>query len=156
MLYFIRHASAQEPGSTADADRRLSERGEGEARRAGRALRLLRAAPSINQASPAVRPRETARLIAEALEAPPPVETRDSLYGGTSPEDYLRTVEPFLDGSVAVVSHQPDLSHFVRVFAGVTVAFMPSSVCCLEIQGGRGRMAWIKGPNELATLAGTP
>ena len=154
MLYFIRHASAEEPGERADADRRLTERGEGEARRAGRALRKLMAGPETILASPAVRARETARLIAEALEFPPPVETRDVLYGGTSPETYLQAVEPYLGGSVAVVAHQPDLSHFIRVFCGQTVAFQPSSVCCLEIHGGRGHLVWIKGPHELATLAG--
>ncbi len=155
MLYFIRHASAGEPGAGTDEERRLTARGEGEARRAGLALRALRAAPRVILSSPALRALETARLVAAGLEESPPVETRPELYGGTSPESYLRIIEPFLAGSLAVVSHQPDLSHFIRVFAGETVAFMPSSVCCLEIQGGRGRMLWIKGPAELAALADT-
>jgi len=154
VLYFIRHASAEEPGDQRDADRRLTERGEGEARRAGLALRALRASPEIILSSPAVRALETARLVATGLESPPPVETRDALFGGTSPESYLREIEPYLSGSLAVVSHQPDLSHFIRVFAGETVAFMPGSVCCLEIQGGRGRMLWMRSPAELARLCG--
>jgi phosphohistidine phosphatase len=157
MLYFIRHATAEEPGSGADADRRLTERGAGEARRAGQALRALRATPDLILSSTAVRAQETARLIAEALEPAPAVEVRDALYGGTSPETYLRAVEPYLaTASVAVVSHQPDLSHFVRVFAGENVSFMPSSVCCLEVQGGRGRMLWMRSPAELARLCGPP
>jgi phosphohistidine phosphatase len=154
VLYFIRHASAEEPGTRTDLERRLTERGEGEARRAGQALRKLMAGPQVILASPAVRAQETARLIAEALEFPPPVETREALYGGTSPETYIQTIEPYLGGSAAVVSHQPDLSHFIRVFAGNTVAFQPSTVACLEVQGGRGHLVWLKGPAELASLAG--
>ena len=81
MIYLLRHGDAED-GDGDDAARRLTEKGERQARTAGRALAALDAKIDACLASPKVRAAETARLACQALGVEP--ETASELRGGAS------------------------------------------------------------------------
>src|SRR4051794_11836906 len=66
-LWLLRHGDAEPHGVRHDADRRLTEKGERQARMAGKALAKLGVNFAGAFTSPRVRARDTARLAAEEL-----------------------------------------------------------------------------------------
>src|SRR5881397_1958202 len=70
-LWLLRHGEAEPHGAASDDDRRLTERGEGQSRSAGRALAALEITFQAVYTSPKVRARDTARLACEALGCEP-------------------------------------------------------------------------------------
>ena len=70
-LWLIRHGDAEPHGARHDADRRLTAKGEKQARMAGEALARLGLEFAAVYTSPRVRARDTAHLAAEALKADP-------------------------------------------------------------------------------------
>ena len=64
-LWLLRHAEAEPHGTRSDAERRLTERGERQARAAGIALARLEATFEAVLFSPKARARQTAELAAE-------------------------------------------------------------------------------------------
>src|SRR5439155_1211121 len=63
-LWVLRHAEAEPHGTRADAERRLTARGEGQARTAGIALQRLGASFDVVLFSPKARAQATAELAA--------------------------------------------------------------------------------------------
>lgn len=104
-LILWRHADAEDaaPGRP-DAERRLTARGEKQARRMAAWLkeRLPREARVI--VSPALRAQQTARALTKHFETGREVGT------GAGPHELLRTAGwPEAEGAVLVVGHQPTL-----------------------------------------------
>src|SRR5204862_6988843 len=86
-LWFLRHGEAEPHGGTSDDDRRLTGRGEGQSRAAGRALAALQITFQAVYTSPKVRARDTARLACEALGCEP--LDHEPLREGFSAQDAL-------------------------------------------------------------------
>src|SRR4051812_50183655 len=70
-LWLLRHGDAEPHEARHDADRRLTAKGEKQARMAGVALARLGLEFAAIYTSPRVRARDTANLAAEALKADP-------------------------------------------------------------------------------------
>jgi phosphohistidine phosphatase len=163
-VYLIRHATAEDPAGKEDAARRLIDRGREEARTAGRALRALGARVEVVFSSPLTRARETAELLAAEFSPPAPVELRERLACGATPEAFREILAAAPGGVVAVVGHQPDLGRFVADLLSLGpeahVPFRPSSVYALEFTpaGSGAKLLWCRHPDELAAAArdGTP
>lgn len=158
-VYFIRHAEAQEVGSTSDFDRRLTEPGLAQARAAGAAFRVLGAKISGILSSPLLRACQTAQEISARLDPSPAVEIRDSLAPGAAPRSYFKEFEGWSRGELAVVGHMPDLARVAAVLLAATpdvsLAFKPSATCCVDVdlQTQSGTLVWFHGPEKLAELA---
>jgi phosphohistidine phosphatase len=148
-LYLVRHGAAEEPGSRPDRERRLVERGRQDARRVGAGLRSLGVRPRL-LSSPLARARETSVLIAAELSVV--VEVRDALASGASPDDFLRELRAAGGEELLLVGHQPDLGVFASILLSGSpvggLSFRPASVCCLDLEGEVGRLAWIRNPEE--------
>ena len=67
MIYLVRHGDAEDAVDGLDAARRLTEKGERQARDAGLALKELGVGIDACLASPKVRAAETARIACEVL-----------------------------------------------------------------------------------------
>ena len=162
-IYLIRHAEAQEPGSAADVDRRLTEAGEAQARAAGGAFRALGARVSGILSSPMLRACQTAQLISARLDPSPAVEIRDSLAPGAAPRAYFEELRAWKQGGeVALVGHMPDLARVAAVLLaaepGISLAFATSATCCVDADPAAetGKLVWFHGPDRLRELAGSP
>jgi phosphohistidine phosphatase len=143
VIYLLRHGEAED-GTGDDAARRLTEKGERQARDAGRALAALGTEIGACLASPKVRALETARLACEALGFE--VETTEALRGG--PFDALELAAG--RGDVLLVGHEPDFSHEIGRLTGSKVAMKKGGIAMVD---GSTLVALLR-PKELKRIAG--
>ena len=142
MIYLLRHGDAEE-GRGDDAARRLTPKGERQARAAGQALAKLGAAPSACLASPKVRATDTAKLAGEALGLEP--EIAEELCGGTFDSLALAAGR----GDALLVGHEPDFSAEVARLTGANVKLRKGG---LAIVGG-GTLRALLRPEDLSAIA---
>jgi phosphohistidine phosphatase len=144
LIYLLRHGDAED-GDGDDAARRLSAKGERQARDAGRALAVLGAEIDACLTSPKVRAAETARLACEALGLEP--ETAPELRGG--PFDPLALAAG--RGNALLVGHEPDLSNAAAALTGARLKMRKGGLAVID---GRTLQALLR-PADLAAIATT-
>ncbi len=143
MIYLLRHGEAEDAASD-DAARRLTKKGQRQARDAGLALRELGVGIDACLASPKVRARETARIACEVLGIE--VEMTEALRGGAF--DSLDLVAG--RGEVLLVGHEPDFSAEVGRLTGAKVALKKGGIAVVD---GTTLVALWR-PKELRRIAG--
>ena len=143
MIYLLRHGEAED-ATADDAARRLTEKGERQARDAGLALKELGVGIDACLTSPKVRARETARLAAEVLGVE--VEKTEALRGGAFNALDLATGR----GDVLLVGHEPDFSAEVGRLTGANVALKKGGIAVID--GSTLVALWR--PKELRRIAG--
>jgi phosphohistidine phosphatase len=155
-LWLLRHAEAEPHGARADAQRRLTERGERQARAAGVALTCLRVGFDAVLFSPKARARQTAELAAEGwsaqqralLSAHPP------LAGGFDAKQALDAASALgADGRLLLVGHEPDLSGVVGELTGGRVDLKKGGLAAIRLDGPGGELLLLLRPRELAPIA---
>lgn len=138
----LRHGDA-EAGDGEDAARRLTEKGERQARAAGLALAALGAELDACLASPRVRAADTARLACEALGVEP--ETAAELRGGAFDALGLAAGR----GDVLLVGHEPDFSDQIARLTGARVKLRKGGLAVVD---GSTLIALLR-PADLARIA---
>jgi phosphohistidine phosphatase len=146
VIYLLRHGDAED-GDGDDAARRLTEKGERQARGAGLALAALGAGIEACLASPKVRALETARIACEALavEVEVEVEVTEALRGGRFDALDLAAGR----GEVLLVGHEPDFSDEVGRLTGAKVAMKKGAIAVVD--GSTLVALWR--PKELGRIA---
>lgn len=120
-LILVRHAHADWPDYAGrDFDRPLTPRGLDDARATARAIHDAGHQPALLIASPALRTRQTAEIIAAELQLPPgSVRFVEGLYNAShrllAAEARAAAAEAPL---VMMVAHNPGVSELARVLAG--------------------------------------
>jgi len=110
VIWFLRHGEAED--AEPDSERKLTEKGERQARDAGAALAALGIEFELCLASPTVRTRETAVLACEALGTDVRIEPR--LAGGSfDPLELAAGLD-----EVLLVGHEPDFSDAIAQLTG--------------------------------------
>jgi phosphohistidine phosphatase len=142
VILLLRHGDSEDSDGD-DAARRLTRKGQRQARAAGVALAALGAEVDACLASTRVRAAETARLACEALGVEP--EPTDALRGGPFDAPGLATGR----GAVLLVGHEPDFSGEVARLTGARVKLKKGG---LAIVDGGTLLALLR-PAELATIA---
>jgi phosphohistidine phosphatase len=127
-VHLCRHAEAA-PGAP-DELRQLTSAGALAAAALGTRLATEEPRPAVVLTSPLVRARQTAEILAEALEVRVLVDTR--LAPGASAAD-LRAAVHGLEEPVVAVGHQPDCSEIAEVLTGERVGFAPGGVLALDV-----------------------
>jgi phosphohistidine phosphatase len=109
-LIVMRHAKT-EPFQSDDRSRRLTDRGESDARAAGAWLAEASLLPDLVLSSPAVRARQTVERVVAGAGEQPDVRVVDDLYGADV-DDVLDIVHGLSDGAdrVMVVGHNPTMA----------------------------------------------
>jgi phosphohistidine phosphatase len=143
LIYLLRHGEAED-GSGDDAGRRLTEKGERQARDVGLALAALGVGIDACLASPKVRAMETARLACEALGVE--VEVTEALRGGSFDALDLAAGR----GDVLLVGHEPDFSMEVGRLTGAKVGMKKGGVAVVD----GATLVALLGPKELRRIAG--
>lgn len=145
MIYLLRHGDAEE-GDGDDAARRLTGKGERQARSAGRAMAALEAKIDACLTSPKVRAAETARLACEPLELEP--ERAAELRGGGFDALALAASR----GTILLVGHEPDFSSEVARLTGAKVRLRKGGLAIID---GSTLQALLR-PRDLAAIAAAP
>jgi phosphohistidine phosphatase len=125
VIWLLRHGDAAE--GSPDAERPLTEKGEEQARAAGRALKTLGVKPAACLTSPKVRAADTARLVCEQLGVEPQLEPK--LAGGPFDPEALAAG---LGDDVLLVGHDPDFSMAVHSLTGAQVRMKKGGLAAVE------------------------
>ena len=141
MIYLLRHGDAEE-GTGDDAARRLTPKGERQAKAAGEALRSLSTTINACLTSPKVRAADTARLACEALGLEP--EIAADLREGTFDSLTLTAGR----GDVLLVGHEPDFSGEVARLTGANVKLRKGGLAIID---GSTLQALLR-PKDLAAI----
>jgi phosphohistidine phosphatase len=144
-LWLLRHGEAEPHDAGRDDERSLTERGEAQARSAGRALAALDVTFQAAYTSPKVRARDTARLACEALGIAP--LDHEPLREGFSADDALELLHA--DERILVVGHDPDFTQVVHDLTGGRVDFKKGGVAGIRLDGARGELVALLRPREL-------
>jgi phosphohistidine phosphatase len=144
MIYFLRHGDA-EPGDGDDAARALSEKGERQARDAGRALAAIGASVDVCLTSPRVRAERTARIACEELAAEVEIEVAEKLAGGRFDALELAAGR----GDVLLVGHEPDFSAAVAELTSARVKMRKGGIACVQ----DGTLQALLRPKDLRAIA---
>ncbi|HEX3911305.1 MAG TPA: histidine phosphatase family protein [Solirubrobacteraceae bacterium] len=158
-LWVLRHAEAEPHGTRSDSERRLTPRGEQQARAAGAALARLEPGFESVLFSPKERARQTAELAAEAWdererELLAVHEPLASGFDGPRALDALSGIGA--DGRLLIVGHEPDLSGVIADLTGGRVDLKKGGLAVVRLEGVGGELAVLMRPRELALIAGVP
>jgi phosphohistidine phosphatase len=158
-LWFLRHAEAEPHGTRSDAERRLTPRGEAQARAAGIALARMEATFEVVLFSPKARARQTAELAAEqwSAEQRAVLRAHQPLAGGFAASQALDALSAIdADGRLLLVGHEPDLSLLVAELAGDRVDLKKGGLAVVRLEGVGGELVVLMRPRELGLIAGVP
>ncbi len=142
VIWLLRHGEAED--GSPDPERRLTPKGEGQARVAGAALKRLGVRLDGCLSSPKVRARETARLACEYLGA----EVSEDRRLECGPFD-LGEVAAGVGEEVLLVGHDPDFSMAVHDATGAQVRMPKGGLAGVD----RGELKVLLRPKDLQALA---
>lgn len=120
-LLVIRHGKAEERDPdrwSDDSQRPLIEKGHAESRQLGKFLDAHDLIPLRCWSSPLVRAWQTAEGIASGAPGWPTPEADDRLGFDFSPDGLLDAIRQANTESLALIGHEPDLSHFINWLIG--------------------------------------
>ncbi len=151
-LVLLRHAKSGWPDGVADADRPLAGRGRLEAPLAGRWL-SEHVSIDLVVCSPAVRTRQTWRLVSAELGATPEFRLDERIYDA-SVDDLLAVVRdlPSTARTALVIGHNPGLTELTGVLGGwvdmktSTIAVLGGDVAWSGVGPGALRLAAAETP----------
>ena len=157
-LYVIRHGLAEDRGQAwpDDSKRPLTGEGMSRMRKAARGLARLGVSFDVILTSPLTRTRQTAEIMAAALDPHPPVVAADSLApGGT----YQALIEDLQKQArrpkVALVGHEPGIGELAARLAGSRQSFVfkKGAVCRIDVDAlpptAPGTLRWFATPKML-------
>ena len=162
-LLIVRHAIACERNPRRwpdDAARPLSPRGALRARRAAAGLRKLSVRPGRVLASPLVRTRQTAEILAQYAGWPRAIPCPPLVPGG-SPQELLALLARTRGRRVAVIGHQPDLGRLIALClpgSAGSAAFELRKMAIASIaftgtpRAGQGELRWLVPPKLLRAV----
>jgi phosphohistidine phosphatase len=161
-LWLLRHADAEPHGTRPDAERRLTERGERQARAAGAAIALMGVEFEALLCSPKERALRTAKLAARAwseeqrerLQTHAPLaEDFDARAALAALAQSLPTRELAHSGRLLLVGHEPDLSTVVAELTGARIDLKKGGLAVVRLEGPGGELIALLRPSELALIA---
>ena len=155
-LYLVQHG--QSKPEEEDPERRLTDKGIGEAQKVAKFLSSLKLEVNVVWHSGKPRARQTAELLAEAIGASDRIEQHE----GLAPKDKVAPTKKALEqssGDKMIVGHLPFLGKLVALLVtgndeNEIVQFQFGSVVCLEQRDGRKwEVAWMIRPELLPDRA---
>ncbi|MHB8532177.1 MAG: SixA phosphatase family protein [Solirubrobacteraceae bacterium] len=155
-LWLLRHAEAEPHGSREDSARRLTERGERQARAAGVALARIGLGFDAVLSSPKVRARQTAEIAAESWPEGEraKIELCEPLAGGFDARQALALMSGMAaDAHALLIGHEPDLSRVLGELTGARIDLKKGGLAVVRLEGAGGELAVLARPRELALIA---
>jgi phosphohistidine phosphatase len=161
-LYLVRHAIAAERGEEwpDDTKRPLTERGIQRFREGAAGLTALEVRIDEIFTSPLVRAKQTADLLAAALQPKPAVKLLSDLAPGHTASAVMVQLEKVAKRRrIALVGHEPDLGQLAAYLLGGKrpLPFRKGGICRIDVDGlastRAGSLIWFIPPRVLRKLA---
>ena len=153
-LYFVRHGIAEDMAAS-DFARELTPRGRRRVAQSAEVMRQLKLRPQRIYSSPRLRSRQTAEIIAAALDRP--LTLADEVNFGFDLDDVSSLTRDLDSGAeVMFVGHNPDMSLVVRQLTGVDVSMKKGGLARVDVFGGaaaQGELVWLIAPKVFDALA---
>ena len=138
-LFVLRHAkSSWDDASLADFDRPLNNRGKNAAPFMGSIMAERNLLPDVIFSSPAVRARETARLVKDAGSLEAEIRLDERIYEASPPT--LRQVAMAINDefrSAMIVGHNPGMEGFIRLLTGRLEAMPTAALAIIDLDIAR-------------------
>jgi phosphohistidine phosphatase len=162
MLYFVRHAIAEEPDSCEgdDASRPLTEDGTRKMREVAAGLASVVQKLDVICSSPLLRALQTAAIVAEAFKHREKTLVWNELKPEAPPESLVGKLRRMQHAHVALVGHQPHMGSAVAYFLtgnadGLHLEFKKGGVCCLQFDNSPPSVLhWFLPPRMARGLSG--
>lgn len=165
-LFILRHGLAVEPGTAGyakDSERPLISKGKRKLWKIAQAIESMEISFDWIVSSPYLRARQTAEIIAEALDLRKKVECSETLTPAGSAKKLIELLnhrEPTPD-DVLLVGHEPYLSDLISLLvagdASMSVAMKKGGLCKLSADAlAHDRCAileWLLTPKQMALMA---
>lgn len=152
-LYFVRHGIAEEL-ATSDFDRALTKRGHRRVADSAKVMKRLGIAPRQIFSSPRLRARQTAEIIAEALDMR--ITLAESVNFGFDVADLRRLSHSLNAGDeLMFVGHNPDMSLLVSEITGVDAPMKKGGLARIDTVGSsvdEGELVWLIAPKVFDAL----
>jgi phosphohistidine phosphatase len=155
-LWLLRHADAEPHGTRPDSERRLTERGERQARLAGVAIARMGVEFETLLSSPRERALRTATVAVQAWSEAQRnrLEVHSPLAGGFDAREALALLAGLdADGRLLLVGHEPDLSTVVAELTGARIDLKKGGLAVVRVDGAGGELVALLRPSELALIA---
>lgn len=158
-LYFLRHGIAEDRSADgSDAGRRLTSEGIEEMHRVAAGIRTLDLELTVLLASPLVRARETAEIVARTLDVPGKLREEPLLASGCDVQAIAHAVEELAPKArVLLVGHEPDFSEAISdLIGGGSVRMKKASLACVDWptrRVGGGELRWLLTADQLGKMA---
>jgi phosphohistidine phosphatase len=160
-LYLVRHGVAEDRGDAwpDDNKRPLTENGIARMRKAARGLARLGVSIDIVLSSPLVRARQTAEIVAGALDPRPALVNIDSLAPDGSYAALAADLEKHgRKPRIALVGHEPAIGELAARLLGSrhAIEFKKGAICRIDVDelppSGPGDLRWMMTPKILRAL----
>ena len=129
-----------------------------------RAITAMELEFDVILSSPYVRARETAELVAKAIDTGKKVKFSSSLEPGGNPRDLIQVIKGFstLPENLLLVGHEPHLSQLIGLFvfgeSGSEITLKKGGFCKLsagELHVGQcASLQWLLTPRQMLLMAG--
>jgi phosphohistidine phosphatase len=148
-ICFFRHGEAEPAGATAtDAERQLTEAGRQDTRLVAEVLRRAGLAFTHLYASPLIRARQTAEILAGIVGLS--AEVTERLRAGCGLGDVQQLLADQRQGHFLLVGHEPDCGQIVgQLIGGGHIRMATSGVACVQtdrVEPGAARLMWLVTP----------
>ena len=139
-LLICRHSKSESPDlPKPDHDRKLTSRGERDARSIGKVMAERGLIPTVILASDSTRTRQTATLVSRAFPIKPETTFLPELYSASGGEIMNIVASCAADArTILVIGHNPGAEEIVQRLAGREVRLKTSTVAVFETDGERG------------------
>jgi len=164
-LYLMRHGLAVERGTRGfedDAARPLTPKGRRQLRKIAGAIKKLERDFDLILASPFLRAKQTAEIVATELKLKKCLKLTNALAPGGLVAILLRQLKRYKPApkKVLLVGHEPDLSRLVSLLATgglqLQLDFKKAGLCKLEAEklsaGQCAALAWLLTPKQMKMM----
>lgn len=157
-LYLIRHGVAAQRGENYpdDSKRPLTRQGIARLRKEAAALDALGVKLDHIIASPLVRTKQTADVLAQHMASKPSVSTTDALAPAGTPAAVLQELSKHMrKARIALVGHEPNIGELAARLIGARapIDFKKGAVCRIDFEvfppRGTGQLRWFATPKML-------
>jgi len=153
-LYIMRHGHAEHTIGIDDAQRQLTEKGIQRIETTAQVLKQLDINPTYIYSSPRVRARQTAEIVASALDKN--IEITEAMNFGFGYSALKRLAESkATDAELMFVGHEPTLSTVIEAITGAIVEMKPGGFARIDIydhSNMRGQLIWFIAPKVFDVL----